>query len=343
MIFDKFKGIREEREIAETRKGKLEFLIDTENEIIKAGLQEACINHAVQHQFYLKLKDDLLKKTDFSENDLKGYILARTNFFEPESRKALLAGIYSGCLLQLLTERNNQKGKKTQLYVNGCGSRFDYLFAYAHKIDDVIIENFTGNNICDKLASHKGKANSVILKNITGLNICSEIAHDHGKIKQVMLLDSTGPAVLSGLGEDGGRINQVVAVRINGERALIGMADHATVDQAIGVAITGNSAFYESASFGKISQLIGINICGEQALDWVGNDGKVSQLLYSNVPGIGAYVAAQEIICEETMAADFTKNKKITKAFELAKSMEDKDYPEIIAIAEQLYAIMCKK
>jgi hypothetical protein len=126
----------------------------------------------------------------FDEKDLADYILAQCNH-ELNLDSSQTLGMYTGCLLELLTWINRSEGIKAHLHVNGRGNRFPYLFYMTRNADDVIVENFSGNGICEDInevgtlalirntGNHMAyeikKAGNVVLKDNTGDFLCSRI------------------------------------------------------------------------------------------------------------------------------------------------------------------------
>jgi len=85
--------------------------------------------------------------------------------FEDQKTRFALRGLFSGTLLDLLTTRNNSKGKQTKVSIDFEGYSFPFLFCYARFVDELTIRNANGHAICQGIGSLDGKINSLGLFN----------------------------------------------------------------------------------------------------------------------------------------------------------------------------------
>jgi len=186
---------------------------------------------------YDYVKNNFLRNVMFTEDDLRAFVITKAFSKNDESDKKIglynghdvdktkiRPGMYSGCLLQLLTERNKKAGRNTKFYVNGQGLKFNFLFTYAKHIDEVIVDNFKGDCLCEGIASQNGSANSVAVincKNADNENgsVGHIGAHD-GIVGSVIVLNHEGGYTPDHAGTCGGYANSVVVV--NGSGKFIG-------------------------------------------------------------------------------------------------------------------------
>ncbi|MBT5022777.1 hypothetical protein HOK51_07795 [Candidatus Woesearchaeota archaeon] len=116
-----------------------------------------------------RLESEYFFNFSFSEADLVDFVhvAAESKYHEVDS---FLLGMYSGVLLSLLTERNKQENKRTKIYIDGNKKEFPYLFSYAQYFDELIVENFRGEKICDRLTYDTGSGNLLAFSNLEGSN-----------------------------------------------------------------------------------------------------------------------------------------------------------------------------
>ncbi len=188
-------GMTAGREVRSRDKAALDYLVSAGKKVIAEYSPEldcSVPNYSlvedgkkVYSKMYAKLRDDLLKHTKFDEATLRSYIfmMAERNYGFMEY-KAL--GIYTGCLLSLLTERNRDQSKRTIFCINGKGHEFNYLFNHAHDIDGLIINNLKGSGICDYVATFEGKANYIVLTNVTGYSHLFFVGGKGGEIGLIL-------------------------------------------------------------------------------------------------------------------------------------------------------------
>jgi len=136
---------------------------------------------------------------------------------EVEKNKASILGLYTGCLLDLLTERRREQGLETCFYINGQGRKFDYLFSFAKHVDKVIVDNFNARSICSYIANGGGKANLVLVMNCKGDFIASDVGSDKGSnVGMVIMSNVEGQETCFGTGGYGAKAGIVLLVNNKG-------------------------------------------------------------------------------------------------------------------------------
>lgn len=219
--FGNLKEIDDARDVHVRKQTTLEHLIVIGEEL-KTRFQSLVNNSSnfslIYDNVYTPAYDTalgLLANVSFQEDDIKEYVFSNLNRDDAISEKMIL-GMYTGFLLDILTRRNkskdNAKGKRTRIYINGHGSRFDYLFFFAKTIDELIVDNFRGDSICSFIGSYYGRTNSIALLNIIGDGTASNIASNHGKVEQVISINNNGKGLIGCGGGFYGGIGQVVVI-----------------------------------------------------------------------------------------------------------------------------------
>ncbi len=157
--------------------------------------QDHLIN-ACYMDIYDFLRNKRLKHVQFDENTLSNLIYMKStkkNKKDDFSYKPNALGLYTGCLLQLLTERNRAAGLPTSFYFNGEGERFDYLFNHAKNVDEIIVDNFRGKQLCSYIASFGGNVNKIMLTNCDGFysNSGEKIASYDGRAGYIIGINNS--------------------------------------------------------------------------------------------------------------------------------------------------------
>ncbi|MBT5022793.1 hypothetical protein HOK51_07875 [Candidatus Woesearchaeota archaeon] len=96
---------------------------------------------------YMRLDSNLLKDFSFTESDLESFVKLKSDECSDHITKKVV-GFYTSALLRVLSKRNHAKGKKTKLRIDGRNSTFDYLFYWGGQVDELVLENFSGRDIC---------------------------------------------------------------------------------------------------------------------------------------------------------------------------------------------------
>src|SRR3989338_8507831 len=275
-LFGDLDGIDDARDVQAREQTTLDKLIEVGNQMV-AKYSQVINNHTIKDYLkymamYIELTQERLSEAQFNEEDLKNFIFYCVNH-DYESSKAQAYGMYSGCLLQLLTERNKEQGKSTQFYIDGKGNRFDYLFCYANHVDEVRIVNFSGDYICSFMGSFGGSANLIYGENLTGNFIFSNIGSYNSNINRIFGSHIKGNWAFSRIGTNGCNINEVIGESIEGRGAFSAIGDHDYESENV-CAVT------------KINRLIGINIKGDNAFTILGkNRSLITQLVLVGIEG----------------------------------------------------------
>lgn len=221
-MFKDLKGIKKGREEKERNDTALKYLLGAYEGIIAHHFDPD--KHRIPKQYlelyetvYHQMKESL---PDFNEDDLTNFVLEKADGrYHPKAAKIL--GLYSGCLLHILAERNNEKDKKTCIYIDGKNKKFDHLFNLARKVDCLILENFKGECVGSYVGTYKGKAGVVIGKNIEGDTALENLGSDEGCIDLAMGINIKGGTALTWIGGDNGHADLIYAKNIEGRYALL--------------------------------------------------------------------------------------------------------------------------
>ena len=262
-MFEDLKGIEKGRE-ERKRKHNLEHLIEAGEKIIDEVMPGFKLKFRVETRDEMQEKTGTeLKDVKYNENDIKAYIYANANK-ELETNPARILGIYTGCLLTILTQRNKKKDKETILYINGKGNRFDYLFSHAKHFDAVVLDNFKGERICEGIA-RQGKAGLIAVKNIEGNATLYAAAHA-GIMDLILAYDLKEDAPLWKIAMHGGIVGIAAARSVEGNQLMWNLAEKADIlgaesriGLAIGDIITGDNPFTRTQipqEYGKINKLL---------------------------------------------------------------------------------------
>lgn len=294
-MFNKFKGIQKEREIKEEEKGRFEHLVKIGGRIVKdhTGVGNMHYRYDI---VYKELKHDLLRDFEFDEEDLRSFVYAaHTNEYNGQER--IVLGAYSGCLLHLLTERNKSKGHGTRFYIDGKGIKFPGLFSFAKEVDELIIENFKGRQICSYLASNIGSVNLVIGRNIEGENAFSSIAADKGRASIVAGINIKGDGALLNIGKHG-LTGLVLGSGIEGKKSLSSVGEHGVAGIIVGNDITGEYPFDGTGNYGNVDMLICNKFKGHNISCNVGFSGSIKLMLAKDInqkSNISSLLSGREI------------------------------------------------
>lgn len=221
-MLEELKGINKEREEKGREKSTVEYLLETCNEVIQEYKTKITNNYNKMQEVYQAMYKKIEKKLpEYNEKDLTSLIFTKANN-EHDKKESTALGLYTGILLHILTKRNQKKGKKTQFYINGKGNKFDYLFYFAKEVDELTIESFTGDNICECIASYEGKANKITLNNNKGNYTAWYAGSDQGNINTLIINNNKGNDAAIFAGYDEGNINKIIINNITGENIARG-------------------------------------------------------------------------------------------------------------------------
>lgn len=131
-----------------------------------------------------------VKELEIDEEELTQIIHALGALAVEEEQKKVI-GLYSGALLEVLTQRQRERGEPTKFYMNGEGMRFDYLFANAQNIGDVTIDNFTGEYIGCAMLATQGTAGKIAIINCKGERIAWDTGY-RGTAEAIYIINCEG-------------------------------------------------------------------------------------------------------------------------------------------------------
>src|SRR3989338_4371559 len=293
-------------------------------------------------ELYKKLKEQELNDVYFTEEDLRTFILSNVNN-NLDINTSQCLGLFTGCLLHFLTERNAHAGEITRFYINGNGNRFDYLFLGAKYIHDLFVENFYGDNICKAIANNGGQAGLVCGLNLKGEGSLRGIGSYDDIVRQVLGITLKGDYVFNGCGQARGVIDQLICVGATGNASFSNLAGYqGHIKQIIGVDISGKALFTNVAGDNTRGNI------GDNTRDNKRNNpqekGTVNSEIYDNIQLVPFGEDAQPFSRNRRVGL-LRKNRRIwelaneIKIIELVKELPKSDYAQILRIAEQLYAL----
>ncbi len=281
-LFHDYQKIEVRTEI-ELKKYDIEPILDLEQTI----LREYHVNND-PYSNHKEVRDLLSEKVrkklseEISEETLKTYLSMREN--EGVDSDAILRGMYTGVLLDILCENSSYKSCE----FDGKGKMFDYLFYMAKNIHNVTIRNFKGYAIFGFAGSYSGKvenifaselegemifknigiengnANNIILTKSRGENYFFWAGTHKGTVKNVIISEVTGNAILSNMAAIDGTAENIIIANCNGDHILL-MAggSEKSIKNIILANITGNKLMTGVLSYrGSIQNITAIDIKG---------------------------------------------------------------------------------
>lgn len=310
---------------------------------------------------------------NFDEKDIAEFIIANSNH-DLARKQAQVLGIYSGCLAQILTERNALQGKRTVIHLDGRINnklnnklsdklnddlsnriKFDYLFYFARVLDTVILENFDGEEILAHAASFGGRADTLVCSGINGYSCLMSVGNYNGRVNKAIAINIEGIGTLMNSGDNNGYVSQAIGINLRGDASLSGCAsDYGVVEQIIGVGITdGGDSLSEICCIEDcadvVNQIFAVDVNGGGTLRTTGNEkSRINEVIYDGIVGsdFTEYQKSNGIRCRELIAGEQVRAthsphdaERIETTIALIRSLKDKPYQEVIKIAEQIYAL----
>jgi len=231
-LFPKLLGIQKHREVVERPQTSLEKLLDIEVEITRryaAELQGKYVwDSRREYDMLVKELQERTAQLPYTARDLEDLVHAKINTDYNDSRQMAL-GLFSGALLDILTQRNRREGKETTVKVNGNDGKFNYLFAYARNADSIDVENFEGDYVCFRLGSFGGEVKKAAAKNIKGNWTLAGAGINKGSVKTITAHDITGDFTLWSAGSYEGSVKTITAYDITGNWTLWGAGSNGSV------------------------------------------------------------------------------------------------------------------
>lgn len=176
----------------------------------------------------------------------------------------IILGIFTGCLLTLLTEYNRREKKRTRVVIDGHGRGFDHLFSCARYVDELVLKNLKGSRICSNVASHNGKANAIVIDGVKGEEVLIEAGGLGGRIKGISLTNCSGDRNLSSIGFSAGQVGTIIAKNNIGSLLCSGLAVNGGKAGSLIIADhVGELTGYLMGIGGKIENAIFLNLVWE--------------------------------------------------------------------------------
>ncbi|MBT5022888.1 hypothetical protein HOK51_07700 [Candidatus Woesearchaeota archaeon] len=188
-----------------------DFFIDYSSDTFKIKSNATIFDdlHKFKSKNYGLIKQKL-ENVLFTKNNLEEFILAKSNQDYLEFERAVVA-VYSGILIDLLTERNKSEDKSTSFYFNGNGNRFDLLFFGAKNIGELIVDNFIGEGICLSVGADNGKVNLVAAINChPEYGLFGFAGMDKGEINTLIAVGCSGKNTFINSNIRGGKTKNLV-------------------------------------------------------------------------------------------------------------------------------------
>lgn len=222
--FEGLEGIEPPREVTKRDPTTLETVLALEEEMRgplaeifrdeKKGVDTLDYDSTVRDRYSEELKSRL-KDVPVTVDVLIEFISTHTLYSLDEPER-MARGMFSGMLLSHVTERNAQERQPTVMRIDGHGGSFPYLFAYAKIINDLTVENMSGEKILYMAASLGGRAKKITARNIQG-NCCGEgCASNGGRVGMVVFQNITGNNTALALSNMGGKVDTVIFSGIRG-------------------------------------------------------------------------------------------------------------------------------
>ncbi|MCX6710243.1 MAG: hypothetical protein NTV63_04830 [Candidatus Woesearchaeota archaeon] len=212
-------------------------------------------------EFYSHVRSFALSKTrniDFNEKDICDFIIAKS--YEKQEKEGVI-GLFSGVLLDILTERNRKQKKKTIIKIDGKGAKFSYLFYGARNFDEIYLSNFNGRYICAKIGS-EGRGGIAALSRIDGSYTGESAGAFSGGIDALIVNSATDNELCSKIGFSGGKAGLVL--------------------------ISNSKAFLAGSSIardGSAGMIVLNQIISEHIGDYIGEGGHVKKLAMNSLSG----------------------------------------------------------
>ncbi len=205
------------------KKVTLDYLMDAGEKVVEkyySYVEEEYSNDQKEvlkayYSMYSEVETILLRDVVFDERDLRDYIEIKSDL-DLDERRTKVLGLYTGCLLELLTGRNEAAGLSTNIYLNGHGRKFSYLFSHARKTDKLFINNFKGRHVCYNVGSYGGYVNSMIIVNGEGVRAGDSSGKKGGNVGLCLVVNQEGISPGGGVAFQGGNVNLLILANNKG-------------------------------------------------------------------------------------------------------------------------------
>ncbi len=258
----------------------------------KKGIKRISPNNlhsAIYLPLFQTLRESWLESVDYSWKDLSDYILESAKE-KPEGAESLARGLYSGCLLHILTERNREKKRETAFSFEGEGKNFDYLFSFAQEVDTLHIKNCRGDGIAGYLGSYEGHLDQLLLTGNKGNALANGAGSYGGHAGTVLAGNNQGDWTAGWAGSESGYVDAVLVVGNQGANAAIHAGSYQ--GHAGTVLVVNNKGDSAAESIGSEKGYAGVvlvlNNRGDFPANNVAAEGTVELMMIVNSIGIGA-------------------------------------------------------
>ncbi len=255
-MFDSLRGIKKERDVQERELVALDYLLEREEKVRKewAGkISDKNVND-IKTDLYSPLYQSCQNLPSFTASDLQALISAKANngYDENESRAL---GLYTSVLLHLLTEREQQQGRRAEVEIDLQGGSFSYLFYFAGMADIVQVKNVVGKCTCAYMGSFGGRVQELYLTDCEGNYAAWTAGRNHGKVGTLMISGNKGNWAAIWVGGNSGKVGTLVIDRSKGNHAARRAgSDHGHVGTLV---ISGNEGDLAASKAGSNNGKIG--------------------------------------------------------------------------------------
>lgn len=265
-IFADLDGIAADRERTTLPASSLTTLLELCGAMVKryTGRFDKSFGGPPSHELYQSMHAELtapLASLSLDEQLLQEFVLARAGAdYDPMSEEARALGIFSGNLLHYLTLKNRAAGKETKIHIDLHSSTFHYLFWFAKEVDEVFIENASGNSILEYAASYGGRVGLIRGQNLAAArHFAAAAGYERGNVGIVAVYNAEGDYIASRVGDSGGSADAVLLDTINGTRAGEGIASKGTVDTVFITNVRGDYTSAYIAQLGGTARVVVLN------------------------------------------------------------------------------------
>ncbi|MBI4454122.1 hypothetical protein HY636_05760 [Candidatus Woesearchaeota archaeon] len=304
-LFGDLDGIDEARDVRGREKTTLEKLLELASQTVSffssnfSNKFKRTGDPPIRRDFMLiySYTHSLLDSCWFDETDISSFVKCFDDI-DYNKLESKILGIFTSCLAYALTERNREKGKRTKIYLNGNGAKFDYLFCCLPDFDELVIENFNGDYIgaSNGIGSLYLSLDIPLEKDITEVcgdseqyfKILSTLRKEKKTEKRIVGINLKG----IGIFEYPSCIDQIVLINVEGENTCascsVGMND-AFVNQLIAVNINGHYVLSALCSTGLVNHVVAVNIEGFEAFSRICSDYIINKIVADNIRGENAF------------------------------------------------------
>lgn len=292
-----------------------------------AGGDGECKSAKAYSKSMLSILTEELKETSLTEQDIKGFVVAKSNCEQQLSKDHQAAlGIYSGCLLTLLAERNKREGKETNFHINGHGNQFDYLFAGANGLNEIVVQRFSGESLLNLIYN---------VKRIIGVGIkgCSSLCYCSGSDKTESQLVGIG-IESSNMFIHVNDFNQIIGLGLSGGSSFAGQSIfHDEVNELLAVGVYNDGGEYLENLDAKRTIILGVNMKSLSNHNY-GQEGVETFICLKDVPPCIARKVYSIVYGGD--GRQYTQHSDYLKPEQLAAQFDGKTHYEITSMVDRL-------